>query len=66
MESKVTGARPFYDLTNPIVFAKDEGVIKEIEGEKIGQNMLKVGTREAVLVGKDKSELSPFSEWTKI
>lgn len=27
--SQVTGARPFYDLTNPVIYQRDEAVVKE-------------------------------------
>ena len=33
----MTGARPFYDLTNPVIFQRDEAIVKdEVETKEKG------------------------------
>lgn len=30
----VTGARPFYDLTNPVIFQRDEAITADVQDKK--------------------------------
>lgn len=44
-EVTVTGARPFYDLTNPVIYQRDEAIVKDETDEKAGPLAPKVPRR---------------------
>jgi hypothetical protein len=56
----VTGARPFYDLTNPVIFQRDEAIVKdEVETKEKGVVSVVRRAGESLSFGEEET-VRPF------